>query len=140
MYPFPPSLSSWVHFYPICSLSLLWLVVVGRFMRGIGVSMGVDWYCDPWSAYLNWFSPAPSSHCGRCILIQCSGTWNPRKQRWVVRTKVVAILLLTYPHIFEQGCFYLVARQLANLFKVAITSIPSSPSTKAKKGEKFRRC
>ena len=136
----PPSLSSRCHFYPVCPLCLWWLVVVGRCLRGIGVLAGVDWYCDTWLANLNWFSPATSSHCGRCTLIRCSGTRVPRMQRQVVRTKVIAILLLTYPHIFEQGRFYLVARQLANLFKVAVASTPSIPSTEAKKGEKCRSC
>ena len=38
-------------------------------MRGIGVSGGVGWVCDTWCAYMNRFSPAPPSHCGRFTLI-----------------------------------------------------------------------
>ena len=34
----------------------------------------------------------------------------------------------------------MMARRLANLFRVAFASIPSSPSAKATKGGKFRRC
>ena len=61
----------------------------------------VGCYCDPWCAYLNRFSPAPSFHCGRCTLIRCAGTQDPHMQWWVARTKVIAILLLTYPHVFD---------------------------------------
>ena len=62
-------------------------------------------------------------------MIPCAGTLDPRMQRWVARTKVIKILLLTYPHVFEYGCFHLVARRLDNLFKVAIAYTPNSPST-----------
>ena len=53
------------------------------------------------SSYLNSASTASSSHCGLCTLILCAGTRDPRIQRWVDRTKVIAIRLLTYPHVFE---------------------------------------
>ena len=49
-------------------------------------------------AYLKRLSPAPSSHCGRWMLILCAGTLDPRMHRCVARTKVMAILILTYPH------------------------------------------
>ena len=55
----------------------------------------------PSSAYLNRFSPVTSSLWGRCTLIQCAGTLDPRIQWCVARTKVITILLLTYPHIVE---------------------------------------
>ena len=99
--PCPPFSVFSATFYPICPLCLWWLVVVGGCMRGIGVSAGVGWHCDPWHAYLNRFSPAPSSHCGLCTLIWCAGTRDPRIQRWVACTKVISILLLTYPHVFN---------------------------------------
>ena len=59
-------------------------------------------------------------------------------QRWVARTKLIKILLLTYPHVFKWGCFHFVDRRLANLFKVAVASTPSSTSTEAAKGKKCR--
>ena len=67
----------------------------------------------------------PSSHWGRCTLIRCAGTRNPVMQRWVARTKVIAILLLTYPHVLEYDCFHLVVMRLANLFRVALASTPA---------------
>ena len=101
VYPVPPYLFSWRHFNPVCPICLWWLVVVGGCMCGFGVLEGVGCYFDPWLAYLNRFSPVASSHCGRCTLIQCAGTRDPCMQRWVTRTKVIAILLLTYQHVFE---------------------------------------
>ena len=87
-------------FYPVWTLCLWWLVV-GGCMCGIGVSEGVGCYCDPWCSYLNRFIPAPYYHCGRCTLIRCAITWDTHMQRWVEHTKVIAILLLTYPHVFK---------------------------------------
>ena len=140
MYPVPPYLSSRSHRCAVSSLCLWWLVVVGGCMHGIGELGGVGWFCEPWSAFLNRFSPAPSSHCGRCTLIRCAGTQDPRMKWWVTRTKVIAILLLTYLHVFEWDFFHLVARLLANLFRVAVASTPRSSSTKATEGEEFWRC
>ena len=85
VYPVPPFLTSWRPCFVLSPLCLWRLVVVGGCMH----------------AYLNRFSPAPSSHWGRCTLIRCSGTRDPRMQRWVARTKVIAILLFTYPHVLE---------------------------------------
>ena len=101
VYPVPPSLSSRRHCYAVYLLCLWWSVVVGGCMWGIGVSGGVVLLCEPWRAYLNMFSPATSSHCGRFTLIRYAGTRDPRMQWWVARTKVITILLLTYPHVFE---------------------------------------
>ena len=52
-------------------------------------------------AYLNNARPDPSSHCGFCTLILCAGTRDPLMHRCAARTKVIAILLLLYPRIFE---------------------------------------
>ena len=65
-------------------------------MWGIGVLGVVGWLCEPWHTYLNRFSPAPSSHYGRCTLIWCAGTQDPRMQRWVARTKVIYFRLNPY--------------------------------------------
>ena len=102
--------------------------------RGRGVCM------YSWGPHLKCFSPTSSSHLGCCTLIQCASTQDPRKQRCVACTKVMVTLLLTYPHVFEQGCRHLVARRLAILFRVAVASTPSSPSTEATKGDRCRRC
>ena len=81
-------------------LSCCLLAMVGCFL-GNEVSRGLGWLGGALRAYLKRLSPAPSSHWGRCTLIQCTGTRDPCMQRWVARTKVIAILLLTYPHVFE---------------------------------------
>ena len=101
VYPVPPSLTSWRPCFVVSPLCLWRLVVVVGCMQGIEVSEGVGWLCEPWRAYLKRFSPAPSYHWGPCTLIRCAGTQDPRMQRWVARTKVIAILLLTYPHVLE---------------------------------------
>ena len=100
VYPVPPSMASRRPFF--CRLPALPLVVGGGGnMQVSEVLGGVGWLCDPWRDYLNRFSPATSSHWGRCTLIRCASTRDPRMQRWVARTKVIAILLLMYPHVFE---------------------------------------
>ena len=58
----------------------------------------------------------------------------------MARTKVMATLLLTYPHVLECVCRHFVARRLAILFRVAVASTPRSPLTKAMKGETCQRC
>ena len=88
----------------LCTLGQLfmwWSMVLWCCVVGIGVAEGDGWFDDPWCAYLNRFSPAPSSHWGFCTLIWCAGTLDPHMQRWVALTKVIVILLLTYPHVFE---------------------------------------
>ena len=78
VYPVPPSLSPHRPCVVVSPLCLWWLAVVGGCMRGNEVSGGVDWLCEPWRAYLKSFSPAPSLHWGRCTLIRCAGTRDPR--------------------------------------------------------------
>ena len=70
--------------------------VQSGFLYGVGGS-GVGGVCS----YLNGDYLALSSHCGLCTLILCAGTLDPRIHWWVARTKVMVILLLTYPHVFE---------------------------------------
>ena len=48
------------------------------------------------NAYSNRLSPAPSSHCRWCALILCAGNLDPLVHLCVARTKVMAILILTY--------------------------------------------
>ena len=93
-----------------------------------------------WCTYLKRLSQAPSSHCGRLTLILCASTLDPRMHRCVARTKVMANLLLTYPHVLKYGCRHFVARRLAILFRVAITSNPRILLIESTKGEKCRRC
>ena len=66
-------------------------------LRGVGYLLGFD----PLRAYLKSFVPVPSSHWVQCTLIRCAGTLYPRMQLLVARIKVIAILLLTYPHVLE---------------------------------------
>ena len=91
MYPVPPSLLP----QPACGLLIL-ISIVGVAsdfppVQGVcwlvsGVGLGcVGWrgsgVCiDSWGPHLKRFIPAPSSHCGRCTLIRCAGTRDPRKQ------------------------------------------------------------
>ena len=105
VYPFTPFLllrRSFCHLVPfalvVCGsavmISLEWGVGGFEFVGGGGGLL-----CR--SAYLKRLIPAPSFHWGRCTLIQCAGTRGPRMQRWVARTKVIVVLILTYPHVFE---------------------------------------
>ena len=59
------------------------------------------WVLGVCCSYLNSANPAPSSHFGLCTLILCAGTRDPWIHQWVASTKVMATLLLTYPHVFE---------------------------------------
>ena len=52
-------------------------------------------------AYLNRLIPVPSSHCWGWTLILCVGTLDPQMHRCVARTKLMAILLFTYPHVLD---------------------------------------
>ena len=72
-------------------------------MQGGGGGVGGvgGWIMVVVSAYLNNSRPAPSSHCGLCTLILCAGTCDPLMHRCVARTKVIAILLFTYPNVFD---------------------------------------
>ena len=132
--PCPHFLAVVAPLYPVSLHCIWWSVVVVFFVLGIKVAEGGGGCSYPWRAYLIRLIPAPSSHWGICTLIRCSGTRDPCMQQWVARKKVITILLLTYPHVFKYGCFHLVARRLDNLFKVFVTSTPSSPSTEATKG------
>ena len=68
-----------------------------RCFLGNDVSRELGWLVGPWRAYLKRLSPPPSSHWVQCTLIQCADNRDPCMQRWVARTKVIAILLLMYP-------------------------------------------
>ena len=89
-----------------------------------------------WSAYLNSARSALYSHCSLCTLILCAGTRDPLMHQCVAHTKVIAILLLTYPHVFEQDCRHFDAKPLTIIFRVAVASTPSSLSAEATNGEK----
>ena len=91
-------------------------------------------------AYLKMLIPAPSSHCRHWTLILCAGTLDPRMYRSVARTKLMTILLLTFPHVLEEGCLHFVARRLDILFGVDFASTPIIPSTEATKIKKCQRC
>ena len=100
--PCPPLFAIVAPLYPASLRCTWWSVVVVFCMLGIRVAEGGGvGYSDPWRAYLNRLSSAPSSHLGCCTLIRCAGTRDTHMQRWVARTKVIIILLLTYPHVFE---------------------------------------
>ena len=78
------------------------LVVVGLGLcNGVG---GVVWWGldPPWRAYLNRFSPAPSSHRGCCTLIRWAGTLDPGMHRCVACTKVMAILCYQFRETFTK--------------------------------------
>ena len=92
VYPVPPFLYPRRPCFVVSPICLWWLLVVGGCMRGIEVLGGVDWLWEPWHAYLKRFSPAPSSHWGRCILIRCSGTRDPHMQQWVAKMTALVSL------------------------------------------------
>ena len=91
-------------------------------------------------AYMKRLCPALPSHCGRWTLFFCAGTLDPRMHQWVACTKVMVTLLLTYLHILKLVYRHFVARRLAILFRVAVASTPSSPSTEETKEENCRCC
>ena len=64
----------------------------------VEVALGLGFYRR---TYLNRLILALSSHYGRCTLILCAGTLDPRMHWCVACTKVITILLLTYPHVLE---------------------------------------
>ena len=64
VYPVPPSLSPQRPCVFISLLCFFWVEVVGVLIWGNEVSGGVGWLWEPWSDYLNMFSPATSSHWG----------------------------------------------------------------------------
>ena len=90
-----------------CGLPLFWVSVTDSFVCAgvvevLGWCGGILWGLEsPGSAYLNRFSPAPFFHWGKCTLIRCAGTLESRMHQCVACTKVMAILLLTYPHVRE---------------------------------------
>ena len=96
-------------------------------LLGLGISQ---------RSYLNRLTPTPFSHCRRWTLILCAGTLDPWMNRCVERTKLMAIILLTYPHVMELGCRHFVAKRLDITFRVSDDSTPSSPSREATWGEK----
>ena len=51
-----------------------------------------------WRAYLKRLLPAPSYQCEHWTLILFNGTLDPHMHRCVAHTKLMAILLLKYPH------------------------------------------
>ena len=87
-----------------------------------------------WCAYWKRFSPAPPYHSRRCRLIRYSGTMDPHMHGCVDRTKVMEILLLTYPHVLKQGFCHFVMRRLNVLFRTAAASTSSIPSTEVNNG------
>ena len=88
-----------------------------------------------WRACLKRLSAAPSSNCKCWTLTLRSGTLEPLIHRCVVRTKVMANLLLTDLQILKYGCRHFVASRLDILFRVDVASTPMILSTEAKKGE-----
>ena len=89
-----------------------------------------------WCAYLNMLSLAPSCHCGRWTLILCSDTLDPWMHRFMAHTKVMAILLLLYSNVLEQGCRQFFARRTAILFVGICLLHTQQPINRGKKGEK----
>ena len=62
---------------------------------------GGGWFVVVGRVYLNSARTALSFHCGICTLILCDDTRDPLMHRCVARTKVIAILLMTYPNVFD---------------------------------------
>ena len=73
VYPVHTFLSPRLPCVIISRLCFWWVAVVDGCIWGNGVSRVLGCLWDPWRAYLKMFSPAPSSHWGRCTLIRCAG-------------------------------------------------------------------
>ena len=69
-----------------------------RVWGGVGDSLGLG---ITRHAYLNRLSPTLYYHYGLWTTILCTGTLDPHMHRCGARTKVMAILLLTYLHVVE---------------------------------------
>ena len=83
---------------------------------------------------------APSPHWNQWTLIHLYGTWEPWKQKWVARRRVMSIILRKYPHICEWGCFHFVDSRLASCFSIALDSTPIRSSNDYTKGDKWSWC
>ena len=108
-----------------------WVKLLG-FLNMIGVFWG--------RAYHRFFIRSVSSHLWCCTLIQCAGTLEPRIHWCVARTKVIPILILTYPHVREYSCWHFVARCMDILFRVSSTPTLINLSTDTKKGKNCWCC
>ena len=75
-------------------LDLIWIREWGRIRDYLG--LGINF-----RAYMKGLNLALYFHCRRWTLILCAGTLDPRMHQCVACTKVVATLLLTYPHVLE---------------------------------------
>ena len=91
-------------------------------------------------SYINMCRPALYSHWGCCTMIRETRTPAPWMQRCAVQTRVIVILLLTYPQVYEKGPFHFIVRRLTMCFNVSSTSTLIMLSTETKKGVKCRRC
>ena len=73
------------------------------------------------------------------MLILCTGNLDLKMHWCVALTKVMEILLLTYPHVLEYGCCHFFARHLAILFRVSAASTSSKTLAEGKSAKKRQR-
>ena len=76
---------------------------------------------------------ALSSHCGIWEMLIIADTYNPHIYRLVAFKKVIFILLLTYPHIWEYFCCHFPAWWIAIHFNVASLYVTRKPSMEHKR-------
>ena len=80
VYPVPSSMNP-RRLCVVVSTRRFWcLMVVFRCFQLNEVSREFGWLGEPWRAYLQMLSPAPSSHWGRCTLICCADTRDHHMQ------------------------------------------------------------
>ena len=110
MYPFPLSVAWAGSGFSLLPAGARWDVpcafvghryIVCWSVRGGCKGGGGGWFMVVVRTYLNNVRLASSSHCGLCTLIFFTGTRDPLMHRCVAHTNVIAILLLTYQHVFE---------------------------------------
>ena len=91
---------------PVCTAICL-MVLSFSFMFRISLSDpmgwggGLAWYGDLMARLPEQVEPGAILPLKHCTLILCTGTLDPHMHRCVARTKVMVILLLTYPHALE---------------------------------------
>ena len=73
--------------------------------------VGGNWVLVSWVPYRKRLIPTPSYHWGRCTLIRCAGTQDPRIQWWVARN-LSKYLVTNFMFLHKNLIMYFVLSEL----------------------------